>query len=559
MSAAPAPRLVSTRLSEAPLVHPTAEVVGGWLGRFTEIAERCVVLETTLGDYSYLMQDAQTWAARIGKFVNVASYTRINAPNHPVWRPTLHHFTYRANDYWPDANRDESIFDWRRENAGRHRPRRLDRPRGDDPAGRDRRQRRRDRRGRSGDSRRRTLRHCRRGSCTADQAAVFAGNRPTHGRARLVGLEPCGVAGGAGGFSHRSPPRRSSRNTELRRWNSSMARRHGSGTRGSSPPIASSSAASRLRTAASTRSARARLAGRGNRFSGRLSASRPRRTAHRPSRSRTTFRGRAVTWHAGSAVLAYDAQIAAAGITTVFDSFRVGVDEFDVGAQLGDEAALLAEAIRRAADADLLRADHLTHLRCEVPAPNVVDFLDACPRFATRRSSSRSWIIRPDSASSAISRNTSSITPASRDGPEPISQRSAGERQRIGGDSGARKPAAHRRDRQSARHRARQPRRHDGGGGRPGALATGSTIAEFPTTLEAAVGVARRRHGDGDGRAERRARRLAFRQRLGAGACRSGPARHPLIRLCAGGAVDGRVPPRRCARGRAASPERCGW
>jgi alpha-D-ribose 1-methylphosphonate 5-triphosphate diphosphatase len=89
------------------------------------------------------------------------------------------------------------------------------------------------------------------------------------------------------------------------------------------------------------------------------------------------FPRRAVTWHAGSAVLAYDAQIAAAGITTVFDSFRVGVDEFDVGAQLGDEAALLAEAIRRAADADLLRADHLTHLRCEVAAPNVVDSLHA--------------------------------------------------------------------------------------------------------------------------------------------------------------------------------------
>jgi alpha-D-ribose 1-methylphosphonate 5-triphosphate diphosphatase len=85
----------------------------------------------------------------------------------------------------------------------------------------------------------------------------------------------------------------------------------------------------------------------------------------------------AVRWHVGSAVLAYDAQIAAAGITTVFDSFRVGVDEHDTGAQLGDEAAPLAEAIRRAAGAGLLRADHLTHLRCEVPAPNVVDSLAA--------------------------------------------------------------------------------------------------------------------------------------------------------------------------------------
>jgi alpha-D-ribose 1-methylphosphonate 5-triphosphate diphosphatase len=84
----------------------------------------------------------------------------------------------------------------------------------------------------------------------------------------------------------------------------------------------------------------------------------------------------AVRWHAGSAVLAYDAQIAAAGITTVFDSFRVGVDEYDSSAQLGDQVAPLAEAVRRAADAGLLRADHLTHLRCEVPAPNVVDGLN---------------------------------------------------------------------------------------------------------------------------------------------------------------------------------------
>ena len=63
------------------------------------------------------------------------------------------------------------------------------------------------------------------------------------------------------------------------------------------------------------------------------------------------FPRRAVTRHAGSAVLAYDAQIAAAGNHHRFNFFRVGIDEFDVGAQLGDEAALLAEAIRRAAAA----------------------------------------------------------------------------------------------------------------------------------------------------------------------------------------------------------------
>ncbi len=106
-----------TRLSEEPLVHPTASVTSSAIGRYTEIAERCKVSEATLGDYSYMMQDCQVWAASIGKFVNMASHVRLNATNHPTERATLHHFTYRANDYWPDAAREETFFDWRRSNA----------------------------------------------------------------------------------------------------------------------------------------------------------------------------------------------------------------------------------------------------------------------------------------------------------------------------------------------------------------------------------------------------------------------------------------------------------
>ena len=117
MNAPSAQILRATRLSEAPLVHPTAVVRDSALGRYVEVCDRCVVAETHVGDYSYLMQDCETWAARIGKFVNVASHVRINATNHPTWRATLHHFTYRANDYWPDAEREEDFFDWRRENA----------------------------------------------------------------------------------------------------------------------------------------------------------------------------------------------------------------------------------------------------------------------------------------------------------------------------------------------------------------------------------------------------------------------------------------------------------
>jgi alpha-D-ribose 1-methylphosphonate 5-triphosphate diphosphatase len=83
-----------------------------------------------------------------------------------------------------------------------------------------------------------------------------------------------------------------------------------------------------------------------------------------------------VFWHAGSAVMAYDAQIAAAGITTVFDSFRVGMDEFEARGGVGEQTVILADAIERARAADLLRADHQTHLRCEIPSPNVIEFLE---------------------------------------------------------------------------------------------------------------------------------------------------------------------------------------
>jgi phosphonate metabolism protein (transferase hexapeptide repeat family) len=106
-----------TRLSETPIIHPTAHLEHSNLGRYTEVAERCVLQETHLDDYSYIMQDGITWSARIGKFANIAAHVRINATNHPIERATLHHFTYRSNDYWPEEERDESFFDWRRENS----------------------------------------------------------------------------------------------------------------------------------------------------------------------------------------------------------------------------------------------------------------------------------------------------------------------------------------------------------------------------------------------------------------------------------------------------------
>lgn len=73
----------------------------------------------TLGDYSYVGNDADLMYANVGKFVSIASHVRINPSNHPWWRPTLHHFTYRPGRYGlttadePDV--DEDIFAWRKQ------------------------------------------------------------------------------------------------------------------------------------------------------------------------------------------------------------------------------------------------------------------------------------------------------------------------------------------------------------------------------------------------------------------------------------------------------------
>jgi alpha-D-ribose 1-methylphosphonate 5-triphosphate diphosphatase len=78
-----------------------------------------------------------------------------------------------------------------------------------------------------------------------------------------------------------------------------------------------------------------------------------------------------VHWDPVSAVVSYDGQLAVCGITTVLDSLRVWREE---GADdVGGEAVLLADAIAAARAADMLRADHFLHLRCEVPMPDVVD------------------------------------------------------------------------------------------------------------------------------------------------------------------------------------------
>ncbi len=102
------------KLGLAPLIHETASVRDCCLGRYTEVGAWTSMAETTLGDYSYVVQNCEIITTKIGKFCSIAAMVRINPGNHPMWRASQSHFSYRASAYFDDAADEAAFFDWRR-------------------------------------------------------------------------------------------------------------------------------------------------------------------------------------------------------------------------------------------------------------------------------------------------------------------------------------------------------------------------------------------------------------------------------------------------------------
>lgn len=78
-----------------------------------------------------------------------------------------------------------------------------------------------------------------------------------------------------------------------------------------------------------------------------------------------------VYWDPVAAVVSYDGQLATSGITTVLDSLRVWRE--DGAEEIDGQVHVLVGAIDKARAADLLRVEHFLHLRCEIPMPTVVE------------------------------------------------------------------------------------------------------------------------------------------------------------------------------------------
>ncbi|HTV68689.1 MAG TPA: DapH/DapD/GlmU-related protein [Rhizobiaceae bacterium] len=99
-----------------PRIHPTAELKTTKLGRHCVVAERVILRDCIVGDFSYFERHAEAIYTTIGKFCSIAANTRINALDHPMERLTTHKVTYRPNEYFRYLGVDE---DWRSTRQGK--------------------------------------------------------------------------------------------------------------------------------------------------------------------------------------------------------------------------------------------------------------------------------------------------------------------------------------------------------------------------------------------------------------------------------------------------------
>ena len=79
-------------------------------------------------------------------------------------------------------------------------------------------------------------------------------------------------------------------------------------------------------------------------------------------------------WPSRSAMVAHDAQCAAAGVTTVLDALCLGDLGFDKERiKTFQDGVIDLDALT---EAGLLKADHFLHLRCEIPAVDMLELFD---------------------------------------------------------------------------------------------------------------------------------------------------------------------------------------
>lgn len=95
---------------DAPLLHPDTQIVNATFGAYVEIGQGSRVQNTDFGDYAYCDRFADIANCSVGRFANIAAFTRIGPTDHPFTHAAQHHFLYRSSYYWDDATDDPVFF-----------------------------------------------------------------------------------------------------------------------------------------------------------------------------------------------------------------------------------------------------------------------------------------------------------------------------------------------------------------------------------------------------------------------------------------------------------------
>ena len=93
-----------------PFLHPETEITNATFGAYVEIGRGARVLNSHFDDYAYCDRYADIANTTVGRFSNIAAFTRIGPTDHPYARAAQHHFIYRSSYYWDDAEDDPATF-----------------------------------------------------------------------------------------------------------------------------------------------------------------------------------------------------------------------------------------------------------------------------------------------------------------------------------------------------------------------------------------------------------------------------------------------------------------
>jgi len=104
----------NSRMGRLPKISIDAGIRDSSFGPYTAVGARTKIAESEFGDYSYIVEDGQVIYSTVGKFCSIAASVRLNPGNHPTWRASQHHFTYRCEGYDLAESDALEFFNWRR-------------------------------------------------------------------------------------------------------------------------------------------------------------------------------------------------------------------------------------------------------------------------------------------------------------------------------------------------------------------------------------------------------------------------------------------------------------